>query len=86
MIISVVSIRDEVSDLFGTPVFFNNLPEAERYFVWLCQDKDNPVGRFKDHHHLYFVGDFDTDTGVMSADDHPRLIMSGVNVQIEESK
>lgn len=94
MRITIVSILDEISGFYQSPLSFHNEDEAIRYFTWLCKGTDSNVGRFPEHHHLYKICEFDTDTGFtgfFDANDgfyrqgSPELLISGISVKKENN-
>lgn len=84
-LVKCVSIFDETARVFQMPIYFHNSEEAIRYFSWLCGKDDNPVGRFRLQHHLYDLGEFDTDSGELTSHDVPKLLISGISVDVSES-
>lgn len=83
MLLTMVALYDEVVDSFQAPMTFHNSEEAVRYFQFLAKGDDSNVGRFPLHHHLYLVGEFESDTGVISFRDKPSLLISGSSVSKE---
>lgn len=77
-----VSIYDDAVSTYSPPIFFHTKAQAERYFTWLCQSDDNDVGRHAINHHLYHVGNFYTDVGLLDTTDSqgPVLLLSGKSI------
>lgn len=62
----VFSIRDTKAEVFNPPFFKSTHGEAERDFRSLCNDPKSMPNKYPDDFELYYVGDFDDQTGLMS--------------------
>ena len=75
MTYSMYCIRDSVLDSFEAPWCAISDASAQRTFGNLLKDADSPYSRNKEDFSLWRVGQFETDTGIVSCD--PVRLMSG---------
>lgn len=80
MILKVFSIRDAKGEVFHTPFFKRHHGEAERDFMALVRDPKSQLHQFPDDFDLYFIGEYDDQTGVFKSLDTPQHMMKAVNV------
>lgn len=83
MKLNAYSIRDQ-HIAFNLPWFARTHGEAERKFQDLINDKQSYVSKYPEHYDLYWIGEFDDETGVITPMDTPRHMAKAVNlVQVE---
>lgn len=58
------SIKDAAINVFTVPIFVQYEAIAVRYFNTLANDTTSDVGKYPNQFDLFFVGEFDDDTGV----------------------
>lgn len=63
MILKMFSVFDAKVNAFMSPFFLRTTGEAERAFFNTCRDPESNFFRNPEDYHLYFVGEFDEDTG-----------------------
>lgn len=63
MRLKIYSIRDGKGDFFNTPFFQRTTGEAERTFENLTKDTATFVSKYPDDYDLFYIGDFDDQTG-----------------------
>lgn len=80
MLLKAFSVRDSKVGAYNTPWFQKSIGEAERSFNELVKDEKSMVSKYPDDYDLYFIGDYDDQTGVFSPLDTPQHIMKAVNV------
>lgn len=78
MILKVYSIRDAKAEVFNTPFFQKTHGEAERSFRQLCNDEKSTVATFPEDYDLYYLGEYDDNTGKMSSLDTPQHVIKAV--------
>lgn len=72
-----VSIRDHVAKRFLQPTLFRTQPEAIRAFKHSLEDQNGPFFRSPSDFELCVLGQFDEDTGVITANVEPIVIVRG---------
>lgn len=80
MILRAYSIRDQKSEIFNSPFFKNTHGEAERDFRTLVNDDKSTVNKFPEDFDLYYVGDYDNNTGVFAPQSTPQIVIKAVQV------
>lgn len=73
------SIRDSRGEVYNTPFFARAMGEAERNFEQLCNDEKSTVHAYPEDFSLYFIGEFDDQTGLMIPLKEPQHIVKAVN-------
>ena len=81
MVNKLYSIRDHKSG-FYPPVVDTNDDTAKRNFSFAMNNNENYAFAPADYD-LYYVGSFDSETGLITCDHIPTLVASGVNVYAE---
>lgn len=72
-------IRDSKSETFNPPFAARTHGEAERYFRTLVNNKETSIAKFPEDYDLYFIGDFDDQSGKLAPLDTPNHIVKAVN-------
>ena len=86
MILKVFSIRDAKAEVFNSPFFQKSYGEAERNFRQLVTDEKSMVSKYPEDFDLYYLGDYDDNTGVIEPLDTPKHIMKAVALKTTEPK
>lgn len=76
MIKNVYAIRDEKVG-FLMPILEENNEVSIRNFKYTLDDRNNICNFAKSDFNLYYLGMFNTDTGLFTQDEIPKLICSG---------
>ena len=74
---ALYSIRDVVSSVYLQPFVARSEVDAKRQLAAAFDDPQflaTPAGRYPMDFHLYHVGHFDDDTGIVEAFEHPANI------------
>lgn len=75
---TIAAVKDEMSQVFLTPIFVKQIGEAQRSFEWQINNtpiwKDNPSD-----FSLYRLGFFDEETGELTFD--PEKLVNGRSVR-----
>lgn len=74
------SIRDAKTEIFYTPHFAPTHGAAERNFGSLVKDKANQIGLYPEDFDLYFIGNYDDNTGKMTPLDTPMHIVKAIQL------
>mgnify|MGYP003375826781 CR=1 FL=1 len=77
----VYTVRDAKAELFNTPFYQTTHGEAERTFKNLVQDKTSMVGKYPEDYDLYYMGEFDDNTGNIMSLETPQHIVKAVQLQ-----
>lgn len=80
MQLKAYSIRDAKTEIFNTPFFNNTHGEAERNFKSTVNDERSQICKYPEDFDLYFLGDYDTNTGKMSPLDTPQHMVKAINL------
>lgn len=80
MILKAFSVRDAKGEVFHTPFFKKTHGEAERDFTMLVRDEKSQLRQFPEDYDLYFLGEYDDQSGVFKTLDTPQHIIKAVQV------
>lgn len=80
MKLQMFSIRDAKGEVFNTPFFQKTFGEAERSFTQLINDGKSLPGQYPDDFDLYYLGDYDDQTGKFAPLDTPQHLVKAVQV------
>lgn len=78
MILRMFTIRDSKAEVFNTPFFQKTHGEAERSFTELVNDEKSMPGKYSDDYDLYYLGEFDDQTGKISSLPTPQHLCKAV--------
>lgn len=67
----VMVVHDAKAELYGTPMFFRTVAEGIRSFQQLVDDPETMIGKYPEDYHLYKLGEYDEDTGLIYPGDAP---------------
>lgn len=79
MLTKVYSIRDAKAEIFRSPFFKLTQGEAERDFRTLVNDEKSQVNMYPEDYDLYFLGEYDDNSGKIVALDTPQHVIKAVN-------
>lgn len=80
MILKMFTIRDSKGGFYDIPHFTRSHGDAERGFQKLAQSKDSKVGQFPEDYDLYYLGDYDDETGLIKPLDTPQHVLKAVDI------
>lgn len=80
VILKGYSIRNSKASNFAPPLFANTHGEAEQIFTRIASGKESFINQFPEDFDLYYVGDFDTESGKMVGLATPQHIVKAVQV------
>lgn len=75
----VYAIRDAKADVYLQPFFRKTHGEAERDFRTLVGDEKSMISKYPDDYDLYYLGDYDDQTGAIERLDTPTHVVKAVN-------
>lgn len=81
MILKAYAVRDTKSEIYNAPFFQKTHGEAERSFKQLANDTQSMVGRYPEDFDLYYVGEYDDQTGKFKANAAPEHIIKAVELR-----
>lgn len=76
--LKIYSILDDKAQCFNTPYFAQNDMVASRSFSDLCNDGRSVVAQHLGDFHLYCLGEFDDDKGIIKPYDMPGFICHAI--------
>lgn len=80
MLLKMFTIRDSKAEVYNTPFFQKTHGEAERSFRQLVTDEKSMPGKYPEDFDLYYVGDFDDQSGKLKALDTPQHMLKAIAV------
>lgn len=81
MILKAFSIRDQKGEVFHPPFYKKTHGEAERDFKQLVSDGKSTVSQYPEDFDLYYVGEYDDQTGIFNSCDTPQHIVKAVQLK-----
>jgi hypothetical protein len=78
------SVFDSKAEVYGTPIFFATKGLATRAFEDQCNKPDSPIAQHPGDYTLFCIGDFDTDTGMLTPLPTPAALGTGVEYKRSE--
>jgi len=81
MIQKMYSVRDAKSEIFHPPFFQKTHGEAERTFHKLCNDEKSSMFIYPEDYDLYYVGEYDDNTGKLAPLDTPQHVQKAVQMK-----
>lgn len=81
MELKAYSVRDAKAEAYNLPFFKHMHGEAEREFTKLARDPQSQVNQFPEDYDLYYVGNYDLQTGVFKALDTPQHMLKAISVK-----
>lgn len=80
MELKAYSIRDSKGGFYGLPFFKRSHGEAERTFAQLRTDNTSTVNQFPEDFDLYYLGEYDDQTGLVKSLDTPQHMLKASTV------
>lgn len=74
------SIKDAKAELFGTPFCKLTPGLAEREFQQLVSDPSTPISKYPQDFDLWYVGDYDDNSGKITPRDTPEHIIKAIQL------
>lgn len=75
----ICTIRDSASASFHAPLFFPALGSAERWFRDEVNSSQSDLFKHPEDYELHVLGTYETEDGMITADESPRLIARGID-------
>lgn len=77
----IFSIRDQKAEAFENIFLQNTNGQAERYFTSLVNDPKTLIAMYPADYDLYFIGDYDQQTGKIKPCETPQHLISAVQLK-----
>lgn len=84
MILKMFSIRDTKGEIFNPPYFAKTHGEAERQFKTLTNDSKSTINQYPEDFDLYYLGDYDDQTGKLKSLDTPQHLIKAALVNTDK--
>lgn len=84
MNLKIFSIRDTKGEIYNTPFFQKTHGEAERSFTSLMNDQNTMIAKYPEDFDLYFIGEFDDQSGKITHLDSPQHLVKAINLRKAE--
>lgn len=81
MRLKMYSVRDTKAEIYHAPWYKNTHGEAEREFQTIADDPKSTIYKHPEDYDLYFVGEYDDQTGKIEACVTPQHIQKASHVQ-----
>lgn len=78
------SIRDTKGEIFNPPYFAKTHGEAERQFKTLTNDSKSTINQYPEDFDLYYLGDYDDQTGKLKSLDTPQHLIKAALVNTDK--
>lgn len=78
MIIPHFSIYDEVTQIYNLPFQAHNINDAKRMFITASQDESTNLSKNPQDYSLYYVADYDNETGNYTTIHPKEFLLRGV--------
>lgn len=80
MQLKIYSLRDSKSEIFNVPFYKLTHGEAERDFRSLVNDEKSMVHKYPEDYDLYYLGEYDDNSGKMTSLDSPMHLVKAVQL------
>lgn len=81
MMLKAYSIRDAKAEIYNDPFYRKTHGEAERDFSQLVNDPKSKIHEFPEDYDLYFVGEWNDNTGSFIPLDTPQHVQKAMHVK-----
>lgn len=85
MLLKAYSIRDQKGEVFNNPFFQKTHGEAERSFKQAVNDDQTTISKYPEDFDLYYLGEYNDQTGVFQSLDTPQHIAKAIALKIDRS-
>lgn len=79
MQLKIYSIRDSKGLIYNTPFYQRTHGEAERNFSTVANDTKSTIAQYPEDYDLYYLGDYDDQTGKITSLDTPQHIQKAAH-------
>lgn len=80
MQLKMYSVRDAKAEIYNAPFYKRSHGEAERDFKNAITDDKNPNAKYPEDFDLYFLGDYDDQTGLVKPLNTPQHIAKAIDL------
>jgi uncharacterized protein len=82
--LKMYSIRDQKAGAYHAPFYQKSHGEAERAFHQVANDPKSTINQYPTDFDLYYIGEFDDETGKVSALATPQHIMHAASLKRDQ--
>lgn len=79
------SIRDAKAEVYNSPFYQKTHGEAERNFRQLIHDEKSMVAKYPEDYDLYYLGEYDDNTGLIKALDTPQHVAKAIQFLVPKN-
>lgn len=79
--LKMFSIRDIKGEIFNPPFFARSHGDAERSFLQAAKDEKTTISQFPEDYQLFYIGDYDDQSGRVIQEAPPKLVMSATQAR-----
>lgn len=80
MQLKMYTVRDAKAEVYNAPFYKRSHGEAERDFAMAIRDEKNPSAKYPEDFDLFFVGEYDDQTGVVKPLATPQHIAKAIDL------
>lgn len=84
MLLKIFSVRDQKTEIYNQPFYQKTHGEAERSFRQLVNDPKSTINAHPQDFDLYYLGDYDDNSGKMAPCDTPQHVIKAVDCITKE--
>lgn len=84
MVLKMYTIRDQKAEIYNAPFFQKTHGEAERSFRTTVGDSQTTLNKFPEDFDLYYLGEYDNNTGQFEPNETPKHIMKAIDCLKQE--
>lgn len=84
MQLKMYSIRDIKGAYYNSPFFSRSHGEAERSFERVTKDPQSTINQYPADYDLYYVGDFDDQTAMITPKQSPEFLINAIQFKPEK--
>lgn len=80
MQLKMYSVRDAKAEVYNSPFYKRSHGEAERDFLNAIRDDKNPNSKFPEDFDLFYVGEYNDQTGLVTPLNTPQHVAKAVDL------
>lgn len=80
MLLKLFTVRDSKAEIYGPIIQQKTMGEAERTFTALANDKSSSPGMYPEDYDLFYLGEFDDNSGKMKLLDSPQHVVKAIQL------
>lgn len=84
MNLQMYSMHDAATGIFHKPIYQTTEKEALRTFSTTVNQPGSPMFNFPEHYDMYYLGEYDDNTGLMNCLPTPKFIAKAIQFRKEK--